>query len=163
MGHSREVRNCWCFMQWCNGCAADCGALFNPHPISQIASPYCSTTRRRKGSPTSADLAKSRHRTSDDLPRGRPRPTSGDLPNPYWNLRSPPPKSPPPRSRSVNRSRRLMTPSLVDPVNFSIVCRHCRLQSPAECDDVRYVTRGLSLVTPYYPVVPKFDTVLITP
>ena len=66
-----------------------------------------------------------------------------------------------PRSRSVNRSRRLMTPSLVDLVNFSIVCRHCRLQSPAECDDVRYVTRGLSLVTPYYPVVPKFHTVLI--
>ena len=51
---------------------------------------HCSTTRRRKGSMTSADLAKSRHRTSDDPPRGRSRSTSGDLPNPYWNLRSPP-------------------------------------------------------------------------
>ena len=51
---------------------------------------HCSTTRRRKGSMTSADLAKSRHRTSDDPPRGRSRSTSGDLPNPYWNLGSPP-------------------------------------------------------------------------
>ena len=48
------------------------------------------TPHPRKGSMTSADLAKSRHRTSDDPPRGRSRSTSGDLPNPYWNLRSPP-------------------------------------------------------------------------
>ena len=59
-------------------------------PLSSSLITHCSTPHPRKGSMTSADLAKSRHRTSDDPPRGRSRSTSGDLPNPYWNLGSPP-------------------------------------------------------------------------